>query len=315
MNCEQAETLLAAFVFGEVDPPIVHELSEHIERCETCAAALRDIRAASELVEESLASAPAPALSTERREKLAGLKWPKKREPSRLFRPVYVFGQAVATRTTLRPLMTVAASIVLLVLLAGMLLPSLGRAREEARSASSKSNLKQIGTGVNIWLTKHGKDTAYPPSLESLTKDGVIREKRIFRDPRRATKSKPGEFSSDYESILDNTGGQLQESQVDSSTPLAWEKKSGSDEGGRNVVFFDGSVRHMPEKKFQKMMKKTESRLGGIARSSGERTRWGSDKADAKKAEEAPADRPRRSKPGMPAAKRHAKVDRSNNFS
>ena len=261
MNCEQAETLLAAFVFGEVDPPIVNELNEHIERCETCAAALRDIRAASRLVEEALAGAPAPALTPARRRKLGGLKWPKRRKPSPLFQPIYVFGHALAARVSLRPVVTVLGGFALLVLLAGMLLPALDTARHAARSASSKNNLRQIGMAVNVWTEKRGEGESLPPSLKSLTDDGVIREENIFRNPRVATKSKPGGgFSSDYESIMDSRGGQLKESELSSDTPLAWEKKSDSGDG-RNVVFFDSHVEYMPEEKFQKMMNKTKNRL------------------------------------------------------
>jgi len=308
MNCEQAETLLAAFVFGEVDPPIVHELEEHIERCETCSAALREVRAAAGLLEEALAHAPAPALSPDRREKLAGLKWPKKRKPFWLWRPINLFGSAAAARW--HPLVTAAAGVAILVLIAGLFLPALGTAREEARSASSKSNLRQIGTGVNVWLTKRGKDTTYPPSLESLVEDEIMQDDHVFRDPHLATKSKPGEFSSDYESILDKTGGQLRESQVDSSTPLAWERRSGSDDNGRNVVFFDGRVEHMSEGKFQKMMNKTEERFGGIARSDEE---YGQGWVGVAKSEEATksADEPRAPASKSHAAKRDEKGEKS----
>ena len=149
MNCEQAETLLAAFVFGEVDPPIVHELEEHIERCETCSAALREVRAAAGLLEEALAHAPAPALSPDRREKLAGLKWPKKREPFWLWRPINLFGRAAAARAPWHPLVTAAAGVAVLVLIAGMFLPALGRARSDARMrpAPSRSFDDDYGQG------------------------------------------------------------------------------------------------------------------------------------------------------------------------
>ncbi|MFH1730890.1 MAG: von Willebrand factor type A domain-containing protein [Planctomycetota bacterium] len=264
MNCEQAETLLAAYVFGEVESPVADELREHVERCETCSAGLRDMRAAAGLLEEALAGAPAPALTAERQKKLDGLKWPKKRDWSWLRRPIHVFGPRAAIpafwRPPLwRPLATVGAGLCVVALLAGMLLPALGTARQEARSVKSMSNLKQIGTATQLWLHKHGDQEAYPPSLESLAKDEIIQEEKVFLDPKLATKQKRGEFTSDYDSILDRAGGQLKESAVDPSTPLAWEKKPGS--GGRNVVFFDGHVKHMPEERFQRLMKDTNARL------------------------------------------------------
>ena len=300
MNCEQAETLLAAYVFGEVESPVADELREHVDRCETCAAVLRDMRAAAGLLEEALAGAPAPALTAERQKKLDGLKWPKKRDWSWLWRPIQVFGRRAAIPTFWRPihafwqraaiptfwrpihafwqraaiptfwrppfwrpLATVGVGLCVVALLAGLSLSTVGTARDEARKVRSASNLKQIGTATELWLNKHGDQEAYPPSLEALAQDGIIQEERVFLDPKLATKQKRGEFTSDYESILGRAGGQLKESAVDPSTPLAWEKKPGS--RGRNVVFFDGSVKHMPEERFQKLMKDTNSRLSGLA--------------------------------------------------
>ena len=82
--------------------------------------------------------------------------------------------------------------IAIIAILAGMLLPALGRAREEARKASCKSNLKQLGTAMNIYLTKLGGDSTFAqPALEfrgdefivTLFWKDIVREAKLFRCP------------------------------------------------------------------------------------------------------------------------------------
>jgi Ca-activated chloride channel family protein len=300
MNCEQAETLLAACVFGEVEPPLLDEVREHLDSCETCAALARDMRAASGLLKEALAAAEEPALNEEHRAALDRLAWPARRKAAALApgrwgrallarcRRVPVKAALAKVRKALQPQQSstsrvaaaAAVSLLLVLVAAGMLVPSLGRARDEARKVRSASNLGQIANGTEMWRMKHGGG-AYPSSLEDLKKNGVIEEGRVFLNPATDSASKGGEFTSDYESILDKVPGKLKESQVDGSTPLAWEKKvPGRD--GRNVVFFDSHVEFMSEGRFQKLMEQTQKFAGGVAR--GDQRKWG----DGKKLARAP---------------------------
>ena len=89
--------------------------------------------------------------------------------------------------------------IAIIAILAGMLLPALGRAREEARKASCKSNLKQLGTAMNIYMTKYGGDSTFSVPAPTAADGGtgfrgdefvvslfwqrIVREAKLFRCP------------------------------------------------------------------------------------------------------------------------------------
>ncbi len=139
-------------------------------------------------------------------------------------------------------------------ILAGMLLPALGRARGEARKVRDMANLKQIGTAANLWLGKYGEQKYFPPSLRSLWDSGIFDEPKIFVAPGSKTRSRRGEFATDYESILDMLGFSPMEAEAGMDVPLAWDKK-GVHTDGRNVVFFDSHVTFYPEHRFQTLMK------------------------------------------------------------
>ncbi len=308
MNCEQAETLLAAYVFGEVEGTPADELREHVERCDTCAATLRDFRAAAALLEESLAGAPAPELSAARQKKLAGLTWTKKRDRWSWLRwlrkPVRALGQRIPRPTVggpWRALATAGVCLLVCVVLAGLFLPALGTARHEARRTRSASNLKQIVTGTEIWTANVdvGEQERLPPSLESLAKDGILPDDRVFLNPRGGRIEQGGGFTSDYDSIMDRAGRQLSKSEVTHDTPLVWEKTPGRD--GRNVAFGDSHVEFVPEERFQKLMKDVDRRFGGGSDTKYAKAGKKPDKLhpDAKKAAE-PTDRAEKSKAEAP---------------
>ncbi len=128
-------------------------------------------------------------------------------------------------------------------IMAGMLLPALGRARDEARKVRCSSNLRQIGTAANIWLTKFGDNEKWPPSLKALYDDGIIVDPRAFLCPGKGQEpaSAAGEFETDYECILGRAGYTLTEAVAGSDVPLAWDKPDNHSDGF-NVVYFDSHV-------------------------------------------------------------------------
>jgi prepilin-type processing-associated H-X9-DG protein len=148
--------------------------------------------------------------------------------------------------------------------LAGMLLPALGRARHEARKVKSMSNLSQIAKASMLWLLKHGGNEFYPPSLKELVDRGIIGDPRVFIHPAGHTKLKPGQFVSDYDSLMDRVGKKIAEKDVTAGTPMAWEKRPFA--GGRNVAFFDGHVEWMTEGQFQRLMKKADEIVAKLKR-------------------------------------------------
>jgi prepilin-type processing-associated H-X9-DG protein len=62
----------------------------------------------------------------------------------------------------------------------GLLLPAVSRVRENARTANSKSNLRQIGLGIHIWADDN--DENFPPNLAALFPN-YIDNKKVFVCP------------------------------------------------------------------------------------------------------------------------------------
>jgi len=172
------------------------------------------------------------------------------------------------------PVMREAGGIATTAILAGMLLPALGRARGEARKVRSASNMKQIAKAAQLWLLKHGGNTTYPPSLKALMDKEIIGEPKLFIHPSSSRKPRKGEFYSDYDSILDMVGRQLTEAEAPMNLPLAWEKRNFSGDG-RNVVFFDSHVEFMPEPRFRLLMVRVNKFVDDIKK--GKKPKWTED--------------------------------------
>jgi len=62
--------------------------------------------------------------------------------------------------------------IAIIAILAGMLLPALARAREEARRIRCRNNLNQLAKGFATYLNEHGDNRFYPCPLGRGTQAG-----------------------------------------------------------------------------------------------------------------------------------------------
>jgi len=164
--------------------------------------------------------------------------------------------------------------IAIIAILAGMLLPALARAREEARKSVCKSNLKQIGLALNMYSNDY--DEFYPTkgvnvsatfggaganqrTLGSLSLlfDQYISARKVFKcpstddDPVRLEVTRsltPTGCSFGYDSqkgVLTNPGVAICADKPASSSGAT--RNSGNHANtGQNILFYDGHVEWGP---------------------------------------------------------------------
>ena len=142
-------------------------------------------------------------------------------------------------------------------ILAGMLLPALARAREEARRAACKQNMAQIGKALSDYemneghLPTTGKPGEGPASL-SLLHPKYFPQLRVFRCP---SSELPVEAMS---AALTNENCSYEyDNMLPPDAPanrmMLWDK-DGNHYGGRNVLFRDGHVEWMTGEAFQRLL-------------------------------------------------------------
>ena len=168
--------------------------------------------------------------------------------------------------------------IAIIAILAGMLLPALARAREEARKAVCKSNIKQIGLAVSMYMTDY--DQFYPTRGLNLTVntnnfralgslcllfDQYISAKKIFKcpsttdDPNNLTiglnidnavglvTAKPAGCSYAYDSqkgVLTDPAAAIAADKHDPANRV--KNSTNHNNTGQNVLYYDGHVEWGP---------------------------------------------------------------------
>ncbi len=133
-----------------------------------------------------------------------------------------------------------------------MLLPALARARGEARKAVCKSNIKQIGLAMAMYQNDFNEQT--PNKLDDLY-DQYITAKQIFKCPqdnRPMTIGQGIQCSYIYVGRTPRT--------TDPQVAILWDKR-GNHRRGRNVLFYDGSVRWVPEFRLRRVLNDSLQRL------------------------------------------------------
>ena len=168
--------------------------------------------------------------------------------------------------------------IAIIAILAGMLLPALGRARDEARKVKCASNLKGLAQSMALYLNKYGGGSMFSVPAETFRGDcwlaslywsGIINEPRVFLCPGTddgtpsLVSAQPATLEAadvDASTIsyaglrkAGDTIGQLYtpfmtESSISSSSAMACDDNEGSQNhnDGFNVAYFDTHVDFEP---------------------------------------------------------------------
>ena len=155
--------------------------------------------------------------------------------------------------------------------LAGLALPAVVSAREEARRVVSMSNLRQLSAACMMYANGHKGQL--PPGLASLLELYLGGAAAILLAPAdRAPPKGPGGHPCSYAYALDKRPAltlRLPEIENPAEMPLIWERASFYRGGRRAVAFVDGHVEMVDAERFDRLMKALEEQLKKLAKPRG----------------------------------------------
>ncbi len=143
-----------------------------------------------------------------------------------------------------------AGSAAAVAVLISVLLPSLSRAREQAKRVKSMSNLRQIGMGLHMYAVDN--QDRFPDSLQALLDKQYLQGEDVLRSPLQ-----PDQGAVSYVYI---PGLQLTRLQRPAQTIVAYEKIASNE--GTHVLFADAHVRWMSYYEFREALEETYKLLG-----------------------------------------------------
>ncbi len=161
-ECRAVQPLLREHALGLLSEQEARRIDAHVAVCDACHAALEAERAALSVL-DSLPDVSAPVGLAERT-----LRHVRAAEAAKETRSPFAFR---------RSLLEFAAACCTLLVIAALVLPALGRAREAARRSSCPNNLKQMGLVFKMYANEHGG--AYPP-LVSVDGTWVVDLRAIY---------------------------------------------------------------------------------------------------------------------------------------